>query len=516
LDTIKQKIEFNRLQILDGIGPESLSVEWHVETHRQELSLMTFFDTFEWGLWFGDHILFRLGDTYHLCSRVGGWPNTELYNEATPRRPQFWHDFATRPMQKALKPMLGLRALSVVAEGSFTISLSELRNQEGKIVCRLEWTSVAAASQADKEMFRVCRILPLRGYEDEAARVAGYIIGLGTTITSTKGPLDFLLKQGGRTPNIYTLRPLFGITYETPARKATGQIVRTLQAIMQRTIPGILEDVDTEFLHDYRICLRKIRALLSLVKHVYPPEEVLIIRTMLVNLARQTNHLRDLDVYLLAHDEFRALLPPQLKPSLEPLFADVEIERKEEVRRTTALLRKRAHHKALQDLEAFFAEETTHKPSLAADLPIGQLAFRTIYRRYRKICLLAKDVTADTADHILHQIRIECKKLRYLMEFFSELIPHKDEAVLLHLLRRLQGRLGEFNDASVQQKALLDYCEQKNPKGDILLGLGGLVSVLYQRQQQMRSSIKKVLNEFCDTSTADIFKKAFKHPKFKP
>ncbi|MBV5350427.1 CHAD domain-containing protein, partial [bacterium] len=64
--------------------------------------------------------------------------------------------------------------------------------------------------------------------------------------------------------------PDFGLEMTTPAREATGRIVRAMLELIAANFAGIVNDLDTEFLHDYRICLRKIRSLLSLVKGVYP------------------------------------------------------------------------------------------------------------------------------------------------------------------------------------------------------------------------------------------------------
>jgi len=96
------------------------------------------------------------------------------------------------------------------------------------------------------------------------------------------------------------------------------------------------------------------------------------------------------------------------------------------------------------------------------------------------------------------------------MEFFSELIPDEVSALLNKQLRRLQGRLGEFNDASVQQSSLLGYLAQHKPAPEVMLSLGGLISILYQRQQQSRALILQSCEEFCSAATAAVFKRTFK------
>ena len=500
-----------RLVLPNDLKVASLQEEWHVVLHEQESRTLEFWDTFEWGLWSGGHILCSHGGVHHLCSREEGWLGAVLCEEESGDRRRFWGDFKTVSMRSALERMLGLRSLAMIVEGTFHLLQGELRNEAGKIVCRFELSSVSAGRHEVEELLRTCQVLPLRGYEAEAARVVEYLTQRGAK-SSGDGPLDVLLRHANNEPQKYTLRPSFGLTKETPAREAIGRIVRTMLEIAVSNIPGILNDLDTEFLHDYRICLRKIRAVLSLVKDVYPAEGTGRMRKILGDLARQTNRLRDLDVYLLSRDEYLGLLPPELRSALEGMFEDFAAERNIEVEDTTKKIRAHSSRTLLRKVAVYFSEETVHKSSPSANIPVGPLVFRSIYKRYRKIREIAAGIGAETPDEVVHQLRIECKKLRYLMEFFSEIIPWEEGTQMQKMLKRLQGQLGDFNDASVQQKSLLDYWEHKKSGPDGAMGVGGLVSILYHRQQQTRGLIKLSLGEFCGGSTAAVFKRTFKLP----
>lgn len=506
-----QRIEGVRLVLPGDLGPECLQDEWHVEIRQQESRTLTFWDTFEWGLWFGGHLLYSCENVYHLCTCNNGWMGGVLYEEDATGRRRFWSEFETAPIRSALKDMLGLRGLAPVVEGTFSLYQSELRNEMGKIVCRLEWSTVSSGAPGEIALQHSCRVLPLLGYENEAARVEKYLTCHGAK-ASGEGPVGVLLRHAERVPQKYTLKPVFGLEADTPAREAVGRIVRTILDITGRNVPGILEDLDTEFLHDYRICLRKIRSVLTLVKDVYPAADTLRMRKIMGDLTQQTNRLRDLDVYLLARDKYLGLLPPALRPLLDGMFEDFAAERAVELRHTAAIMRAHSNRKRMREMEQYFSGETRHKPSPNAELPVGPLVFRSIYKRYRKICTIATGIGAETPDEVVHQIRIECKKLRYLMEFFSELIDKKEGAMLNKLLRRLQGGLGDFNDASVQQKSLLDYWEQKKSGAAGALGVGGLVAILYHQQQQTRALIEQSLKDFCGGSTAAAFKQTFKLP----
>ena len=470
-----------------------------------------FWDTFEWGLWFGGHVLYSCGEVCHLCTHEAGWLGLVVCEERTESGRRFWRDFETEPMREKLKEMLGLRGLAAVVEGTFSLRRCDVRNEMGKIVCRLELTSVSTVKRGEEDLLRFCRVMPLRGYEAEAARVVRHLTLRGAK-ASGDGPLEVLLRHANRVPREYTLRPAFDLEMATPAREAIGRIVRTILEIAISNVPGILGDLDTEFLHDYRICLRKIRSVLSLVKDVYPADGTERMRKILGDLARRTNRLRDLDVYLLARDEYLELLPPGIRPALDGMFEDFSSEREREVRRIVSKMRAPSSRRLLREIEEYFSEENPHEHSPAAGLPVGPLVFRRICKRYRKIREIAAGIGAETPDELVHQLRIECKKLRYLMEFINELIPGEEGAALQKLLRRLQGRLGEFNDASVQQKSLLKYWEQKKSGTEVALGLGGLVSILYHQQQQTRGLIEQALKEFCSDSTATIFKRTFKQP----
>jgi len=495
-----------------GLRQEWLDERWRVELHPPETTCLTFWDSFEWGVWFAGRTLFSCGRLYRLCLRQGdgeGWPGPVRAEERAAGRRRFWDDFRSDAMRGELEVLLGLRGLARVAEGTWHTTRCDLRNPAGKIVCRLEWSRVCAGS-GDHPVLHYCRVSPLLGYQAEESAVLDLLRHHGARLPAGD-PLELLLQHAGSTPRKYTLRPGFGLKKETPARQALGSIGRGMLQIAALNLSGIACDLDTEFLHDFRICLRKVRSLLSLVKGVYPAEEALKVRRLLAELARETNRLRDLDVYLLAREEFRELLPPPLKDAIEPMFKDFSAQRGREARRVAAWIQGDAAGGALRELQAFFAADSRHDPAPLAGQPLGPLVFRRIYRHYGKIRRLGAAIGADTPDEAMHELRIECKKLRYLMEFFAELVPDEDGG-LQKQLRRLQGNLGDFNDASVQQRSLLDYWRKKRTDGEVSLGIGALVSVLYRRQQQSRERIMQALQEFLSEATARAFKRTFKQP----
>ena len=509
-----------RLRLLEGFSHDRFREAFgdRLEMRRAATRRLTFWDTFEWGVWFGGCLLFSESDHFRLCRRDGGWIDSELCGEQiTGAPPRFAREF--KAMKSGLAGLLGLRGLAPVLDATFRQRMVDLRNATGKIICRIEMIEASAGKRVLTSPICYCRILPLRGYEAESLPVAELLASLGAE-SCCEGPVKTLLRNTGKTPREYTLRPVFGLDAENPARKALGRIVHAMLTIARSNEPGIRSDFDTEFLHDYRICIRKIRSALGLIKGVYPEEETERIRAILGDMARVTNRLRDLDVYLLAREEYLALLPPAFRPTLDAMFRDFESERASALRKVSSHLRSASRNQLVEGLDAFFQENSSHPPTAAAELPVGPLVFRRIYKRYRKIRKSAGGLGPDSPDEALHDLRIQCKKLRYLMEFFAELIPQDKTEAMEKPLRRLQNRLGEFNDGSVQQKFLLDYWEKKQRAngGEIgmALSLGGLVSVLHYRRTQHRDKIQEALVSFLSPATATLFKQTFHLPSNEP
>lgn len=76
---------------------------------------------------------------------------------------------------------------------------------------------------------------------------------------------------------------------------------------------------------------------------------------------------------------------------------------------------------------------------------------------YRHVATIrAYDRLIDTADNdTLHTLRIEFKRLRYLIAIFSELLGKRGKDVIEEL-KSIQDHLGALNDAAVTRQRLPD------------------------------------------------------------
>ena len=84
-------------------------------------------------------------------------------------------------------------------------------------------------------------------------------------------------------------------------------------------MPGLKRDIDTEFLHDFRVSVRRTRSCLGHIKRVFPPGEVEEFRKEFAWLGSLTGPTRDMDVYLLKMSDYRLTLPEPVQRDLRPL-----------------------------------------------------------------------------------------------------------------------------------------------------------------------------------------------------
>ncbi len=122
-------------------------------------------------------------------------------------------------------------------------------------------------------------------------------------------------------------------------------------------------------------------------------------------------------------------------------------------------------------------------------------------------------ILKHTEDELLHALRIECKKLRYSLEFFASLFPRKKMSGMIKQLKRLQDNLGDFTDLSVQQEFLmsiadtLDVDEAQAKRA--LVATGYLVESLERKRQEVRADFAGTFKKFASPAHQREFRKVF-------
>ena len=474
----------------------------------------TILDSFDWGLY--HHKMMAI---QHKNYSISLWKEEDILDPELSQsidnvnaRSRFWWDFPESPARLILQNILDLRALSPVYKGLLKIEQFNLQDDDGKILIFCQLISIFESDKSRIPVMRQAKLIPVTGYTDEHNQAIGLLNELGG-FKPTLSPLDSLLGAIGVTPQAYTIKPKLTISPLMSSRAAASSIISTMIEKQRMTEQGIIKDIDTEFLHHFRVALRMIRAAVAQFKEVFPQQEVLTLKQRFGALASETNYLRDIDVFILDKERYMKLLPESLRNGLLPMFNDFEKSRTTEVKRISRWLSGKTYQKEITSLQSLFENGYSALETEWSEKPTIELAVNKIQKRYKKIQKSAAKITTDTPDEAIHEIRIDCKKLRYILYFFGDLFQKKQVKVAGNHLKSLQDTLGIFNDLTVQGQFLETYLYEieHKPKKDILLiaALGGLISTLHAMQIQERNQCIKELSIFSNAENRQLFKQTF-------
>ncbi|MDR7866995.1 MAG: CHAD domain-containing protein [Sporomusaceae bacterium] len=240
----------------------------------------------------------------------------------------------------------------------------------------------------------------------------------------------------------------------TPPLDPEDAVVPAVRSLVAGQIHTVLtayaffaaNDKNAEALHLLRVELRRLRSLAAFAKPLADPAEYEAWQSELRALSRATHDLREADVIGDAWREMlaarAALAPP---PWLEMLLAT---ERDKLLAELNANL---GQGRVTGTLLAFWAWLADERSLRASDLTLEDFAVSRLGGWLEEMRMAGKDIgLADTA--ALHRLRIEGKKLRYVLES----LPFNDRRtrLLVARLRRLQDCLGQVHDAVLVDAAM--------------------------------------------------------------
>ena len=472
-----------------------------------------YFDSFDWLLHNENLVLLKQDDTFYLHDLESSKVVAECIREHKDVA-RFWWDFPDCKIATLLKACLDVRALLPFLEIEKRGEKLHILNNDEKTVLRVYLDEINPRTDSSiQKTIRTITLDPVRGYVKEFRDFHKFIEGIKVA-EPCEDLFSMMLKLAPRKPGDYSSKMKVALTRDMSGSMATKKILLYLLNVMKQNEEGVISDVDAEFLHDFRVSGRRARSALSQIKDVLPPEKLDRFKQDFRELGQSSNKLRDLDVYLHKKEEYLAMLHIDLRPGLDPFFIDLEKQREKELKGFIEVLRSDFYRELVTDWEVFLvSDEDYGKAAANAEKPVTTLAREFIRRRYTKILKDGEKIGNETPDEKLHNLRIQCKKLRYLMEFFASLFPYGEIALLTKQLKRFQDNLGEFNDLSMQQDTLKEYLDTIDPKSDqntlIAAAIGGLIMNLHKRQQQVRAEFSDQFRNFGQKKNRLLFKQLF-------
>jgi CHAD domain-containing protein len=397
------------------------------------------------------------------------------------------------------------RRLVPQAEMETRVHRFSVRNSDDKTTARVVMERHALEG---RRALRLLTVVALRGYETTAARIVKQLAAAG--LAEQDAPVLVLARAAlGQTPPGRVLGPGVDLDPEMPAGLAVGAILGRLREQMLSHEDGVRAQLDHEFLHEWRVALRRARSILRQVPGVLPAEAVRGLGSELGWLGDVTSPVRDLDVYL---DE----LAPVRDSELAPLVDYLTDRRTSAQGDLVAALDSDRFRRLLDAWEAL--EEAAPDPDAAPESirPAGDVAGKFIDRAHRRVLRRGAAIGPDTAPEALHDLRKRAKELRYLLECFQTLYPDEERSAVVRELKALQDNLGEYQDCQVQAATLRtmaeDLMDARTAPASTLMAMGRLADGLDQRQSQARDEFDDRFRRFSSPANQKRFASLTGHP----
>jgi CHAD domain-containing protein len=209
---------------------------------------------------------------------------------------------------------------------------------------------------------------------------------------------------------------------------------------------------------------------------------------------RTLGAVRDLDVLLEKARAYAVGLPAGAD-GIEPLLAAWAAARDIARGQMLEYLDGPAYRKFVAEFGAFLATPSAGAVALAPDVATPYQARHVIPRliltRYASVRAYERLLSAPGAAlTTYHALRIECKGLRYALEFFREVLG-EETPTLIKQVTALQDLLGELQDACVAAGLLADFLDdyrkemRKQATAVDLTGIEAYLAAQHARQAEL-------------------------------
>jgi len=199
---------------------------------------------------------------------------------------KFFWDVHDKKFRETLENFIEYRALLKKATLSFKDSSYLAQNDYNKGVFRV--------SQYKFDENIVICLEPIKGYNTDLLRANDFL-----NQSQKLHSLFDMVKKEVKPKNRVKL------TREMSSKDAIKVLLSDIYKDMREQEAGLIANIDSEFLHYYRVNLRKARALLSQFKTVFAKDEIAHLQQGLSKVGKTTNQARDLDVYWLKVREYQ-------------------------------------------------------------------------------------------------------------------------------------------------------------------------------------------------------------------
>jgi triphosphatase len=273
---------------------------------------------------------------------------------------------------------------------------------------------------------------------------------------------------------------------QTAGDLAFAVLRRHFHALLEAE-PGARMGEDPERVHDARVAIRRLRAVMSIYREALPAR-IARLRSELAWIGDALGAVRDLDLQL---ERVRAWIEDGIESEggseVVALLEGSRATAREELLRG---LHSDRFSRLAVDLAGFLRKGPLRAQRVAWQ-PITGVAPELIEARRRAVQKALRQLRAGSHDDagVLHRVRIRCKRLRYCLESLADVYPQEVADAIPELVK-VQDRLGEHQDAVVGARHLRELA---SGHGDELtpVALFVLGQMAQRYEQEARRSVRR-------------------------
>jgi CHAD domain-containing protein len=286
-----------------------------------------------------------------------------------------------------------------------------------------------------------------------------------------------------------------GVRADELLAEAGRKILRFQCERMLANEDGTREGKDIEALHHMRVATRRQRAAFRIVAPCFKRKAIRDFQDELGTAAGYLGAVRDLDVLIEATERYQSSLSADAAGALQPLLDEWRDKRSTAREEMLAYLNGDDYQGFKERYETFLSSAGAGvKDAAPDDLPEPHLVRHVlpaeIWGHYGRV--RAYDaVLAWASIETIHTLRIEAKRLRYLLEFFSEVLgPGVGEAI--DAMVTLQDHAGELHDVDVTI-GLLRHFLMHSPHASAEPAVAAAVNGYLKLQQARLRTLQRTL-----------------------
>jgi len=458
---------------LNFVIPESQSIsalvsllqsKFPVRVQAETVHYRVFYDTFDWRLTKNGALLEKhengLSDRIYWRADKHDKLKIQLGLRKVPRLAS---ELVAGKFRQQLQSVIAVRELTPCIRIKVKRLPLLVLDKHEKVVLRLNfdvyWYSPSRL-RAARVLAKRLMVQPVKGFVKPFQQVEA-LLSKKKLHPAQDNLLKLALLVKGVNITEYTTRLNLILDPDMSAEQALKKTLLRLLEILRQNTSGTISGRDTQFMHDYRVSIRKTRTALKQINDVLPQAVSTKYKKFFSMLGQLTTPVRDIDVFLLQLESYQQDFSKSEQQQLQALAEYLLLARAEAQKKFIERLKSSQYRKNIKQWHDYLEHTGTEsfppdKPSMA----VYKLADELLWHVYQQAIKQGNAITSKSKANTLHELRKTFKKLRYLMEFFLSIYPAGKMAELITALKALQEKLGKFNDLDVHVGIVKGFIKQ--------------------------------------------------------